>query len=297
MSGHSHHHDHGAPVDYGRIFAIGIGLNLAYVIAQAVFGFLSHSLALVADAGHNLGDVLGLGVAWGAAYLSSRPATPNRTYGWRRTSIMAAMANSIFLLVAVGAISWEAVRRLHRGDAINSEIVIWVAAGGAVVNGFTAVLFMSGRKGDLNIRAAFMHMAADAAVSVGVVVAALAIRATGWFWIDPVTSILINLVIVAGTWSILRESFNLATDAVPDRVDLMAVKNYLVQLPQVEAVHDLHIWAMSTTEIALTAHLVMPAEAGGDNFLRDVCDQLHHQFGIEHSTIQIEQNAATCALA
>ena len=300
MSEHSHSHGHGhshAPADFSRVFAIGITLNLAYVVAQVGFGIYSHSLALVADAGHNLGDVLGLVLAWGASYLVTRPGTPQRTYGWRRTSILAAMANSIFLLVAVGAITWEALRRLHRGDVINPDVVIWVAAAGTVLNGVTALLFMSGKKDDLNIRAAFLHMAADAAVSAGVVVAALAIRWTGWYWLDPATSILINLIIVLGSWNLLRESFDLVTDAVPPRVDFIAVKNYLTQLPQVEAVHDLHIWAMSTTEVALTAHLVMPAEAAGDRFLRQVCDQLHDHFGIEHSTIQIEQNAATCALA
>ena len=294
MSGHSHScaHSH-----YGRIFAIGIALNLAYVIAQVVFGIYSHSLALVADAGHNLGDVLGLVLAWGASYLATRPATPNRTYGWRRTSIMAALANSIFLLVAVGAITWEALRRLRRGDVIDPNIVVWVAAGGVVLNGITALLFMSGQKEDLNIRAAFLHMAADAAVSAGVVLAALGIKWTGSYWLDPVTSLVINAIIVVSTWGLLRESFNLVTDAVPRQVDSAAVRNYLTQLPRVEAVHDLHIWAMSTTEVALTAHLVMPAEAAGDSFLHDVCDHLHHEFGIEHSTLQIEQNAESCALA
>ncbi len=300
MSDHSHSHSHGhahAPADFSRIFAIGIILNFAYVVAQVVFGIHAHSLALVADAGHNLGDVLGLVLAWGASVLVKRPATEHRTYGWRRTSIMAALFNAVFLLVAVGGITWEAVRRLNRGDVVDSNIVIWVAAVGVIINGITAWLFMAGQKSDLNIRGAFLHMSADAAISVGVVFAGLAIRWTGHAWIDPVTSIVINAIIVAGTWSLLRESFDLMTDAVPKSVDLEAVRAYLSGLPAVSAVHDLHIWAMSTTEVALTAHLVLPAGAAGDHFLHDVCDRLHHDFGIGHSTIQIEQDAAICELA
>jgi cobalt-zinc-cadmium efflux system protein len=289
-------HSHPAQ-NFTRIFAIGVALNLAYVAVQVGFGIVGHSLALIADAGHNLGDVLGLVLAWGASYLGRLPATRRRTYGWRRTSIMAALCNAVFLLVAVGAITWEALRRLNRGGTVDSNIIMWVAAVGVVLNGITAWLFMSGRKGDLNIRGAFLHMSADAAISAGVVLAGLAIRLTGWVWLDPATSILINLIIVIGTWSLLRESFNLVTDAVPENVDCIAVEKYLVHLPEVTAVHDLHIWAMSTTEIALTAHLVMPVGAAGDLFLREVCDRLHHDFGIEHSTIQIEQNAETCALA
>jgi cobalt-zinc-cadmium efflux system protein len=236
-------------------------------------------------------------LAWGANFLAKRPPTAHRTYGWRRTSIMAALFNAVFLLLAVGAITWEALRRLNRGDIIDPGVVIWVAAGGVVINGITAWLFMAGGKSDLNIRAAFLHMAADAGISAGVVVAGIAIRLTGWMWLDPVTSILINLTIVVGTWSLLRESFNLATDAVPEKVDLVAVREYLSQLQHVSAVHDLHIWAMSTTEIALTAHLVIPNGLAGDPFLHEVCDHLHHEFGIEHSTIQVEQNADSCALA
>lgn len=296
MTEHTHAHTH-APENFNRVFAIGVTLNAIYVLAQVGFGIFAHSLALIADAGHNLGDVLGLVLAWGASYLVTRPATSRRTYGWRRTSIMAALLNAVFLLVAVGAITWEALRRFNRSEAINPEVVIWVAAGGVILNGLTAWLFMSGRKADLNIRGAFMHMAADAAISAGVVIAGLAIQFTGWVWLDPATSILINIIIVIGTWGLLRESFNLATDAVPANVDLLQVKQYLSELPQVDTVHDLHIWAMSTTEVALTAHLVMPAPAGGDEFLQMVCDHLHETFGIEHSTIQIERNAESCSLA
>jgi cobalt-zinc-cadmium efflux system protein len=293
---HAHAHVHQVP-DSNRIFAIGVALNVAYVLVQVIFGLVGHSLALLADAGHNLGDVLGLVLAWVASHLVKRPATERRTYGWRRTSIMAALLNAIFLLVTVGAITWEAIRRFARGEIVDANIVIWVAATGVVLNGITAWLFMAGRKSDLNIRGAFLHMAADAGISAGVVVAGVAIFFTGWTWLDPLASILINVVIVIGTWGLLRESFDLATDAVPSGIDLLAVRRYLGALPDVSAVHDLHIWAMSTTEIALTAHLVMPAAAGGDAFRRHVCEHLQQTFGIEHSTIQIEQDAETCSLA
>jgi cobalt-zinc-cadmium efflux system protein len=283
--------------NFQRAFGIGIALNIVYVLVQVVFGIFGHSLALIADAGHNFGDVLALVLAWLANHLMKRPATPRRTYGWRRTSIMAALFNAIFLLVAVGAITWEAVRRFLHREVVDANTVIWVAAAGVILNGATAWLFMSGRKTDLNLRAAFMHMAADAAISAGVVIAGVAILLTGQTWLDPLASILINVVIVVGTWSLLRESFDLAVDAVPANVDLLAVKKYLSELPKVAAVHDLHIWAMSTTEVALTAHLVMPNELGGDIFLHDICEHLHRVFGIEHATIQIEQNAESCSLA
>jgi cobalt-zinc-cadmium efflux system protein len=290
------HHDHAAQ-DFSRAFAIGVALNAAYILAQVLFGLVGHSLALLADAGHNLSDVLGLLLAWGAIHLAKRPATPKRTYGWRSTSIMAALLNAIFLLVAVGGITWEAIHRFARGEVVNANIIIWVAAIGIVINGATAWLFVSGHKSDLNLRGAFLHMAADAAISAGVVVAGLAIRFTGWTWLDPLTSILINIVIVVGTWGLLRESFNLATGAVPTQVDAEQVRKYLCGLSAVGSVHDLHIWAMSTTQIALTAHLVMPAAAGGDAFLHEVCDHLQANFGIGHATIQIEQNAESCDLA
>jgi cobalt-zinc-cadmium efflux system protein len=292
----AHAHIHPAP-DSNRVFAIGVALNVAYVLVQVIFGLVGHSLALLADAGHNLGDVLGLALAWVASHLVKRPATERRTYGWRRTSIMAAFLNAIFLLVTVGAITWEAIRRFARGEIVDANIVIWVAATGIVLNGITAWLFMAGRKTDLNIRGAFLHMAADAGISAGVVVAGVAIYFTGWTWLDPLASILINVVIVIGTWGLLHESFNLATDAVPASVNLLEVRKYLSDLPDVAAVHDLHIWAMSTTQVALTAHLVMPAQPGGDVFLQTVCGHLQEVFGIEHATIQIEQNAESCSLA
>jgi cobalt-zinc-cadmium efflux system protein len=290
MSGEHRH-------DFNRAFAIGVALNVGYVIAQVGFGIFAHSLALLADAGHNFGDVLGLVLAWCASYLTKRPATERRTYGWRRTSIMAALVNAIVLLLTVGAITLEAVRRFARAEPVAPNIIIVVAAIGVLLNGITAWLFMRGREHDLNIRGAFVHMAADAAISAGVVIAGAAIYFTGWLWLDPLTSVIINVIIVIGTWSLLRDSFNLAMDAVPEHVDLSAVKKYLAELPNVSAVHDLHIWAMSTTQTALTAHLVMPNEPAGDRFLHDVCAHLQTAFGIEHSTIQIEQNAEACALA
>jgi cobalt-zinc-cadmium efflux system protein len=296
MIEHGCDHAH-APADFTRAFAIGVALNLAYVVAQVLFGISSHSLALLADAGHNFGDVLGLLLAWGAASLARRPSTSRRTYGWRRTSIMAALLNAVVLLVTVGALTWEALRRLAHPHVIDPKTVMLVAAVGVLINGATAWLFASGRKGDLNVRGAFLHMAADAAVSLGVIVAGAAIYLTGWVVLDPLTSIAINVVIVAGTWTLLRESFNLATDAVPANVDLTAVRSYLTNVSGVSAVHDLHIWAMSTTEIALTAHLVVPNESVSDAFLHEVCSSLQREFGIAHSTIQVEQNAAACALA
>ena len=298
MTEHSceHAHTHTSE-DFNRVFAIGVVLNLVYVLAQVAFGIFGHSLALLADAGHNFGDVLGLVLAWGASHLVKRPATIRRTYGWRRTSIIAALLNALFLLVAVGAITWEALRRFAHHETVDANILICVAAVGLVLNGVTAWLFRSGRKADLNIRGAFIHMTADAAISAGVVAAGLAIRVTGWMWLDPAVSIVINIIIVIGTWGLLRESFNLALDAVPATVDLLQVKKYLGELPNVTAVHDLHIWAMSTTEVALTAHLVMPAADGGDAFLYNVCEHLQGTFGIAHSTIQIEQNAESCSLA
>jgi cobalt-zinc-cadmium efflux system protein len=291
-----HARGHGPAEDFSRAFAIGVVLNLSYVVAQVLFGIFGHSLALLADAGHNFGDVLTLLLAWGASHLVKRPSTTRRTYGWRRSSIIAALFNALFLLITVGAITLEAVRRFVQPPNVQANVMIWVATIGVVINVLTALLFAK-HENDLNLRAAFMHMAADAAVSAGVVVAGVAILFTGWAWLDPAASILINIVIVIGTWSLLRESFNLALDAVPENVDVVAVKEYLASLPEVVAVHDFHIWAMSTTEVALTAHLVMPNESRTDSFLRDVSEHLHTAFGIEHATIQIEQNAESCLLA
>jgi cobalt-zinc-cadmium efflux system protein len=297
--GHAHHHGHGhAPADFGSAFAIGIGLNVAFVVIEAVFGVLSNSMALIADAGHNLSDVLGLVVAWGANVLARRPPSERYTYGLRGSSILAALFNAVFLLVAVGAIAWEAVQRFAAPQPVGGGTMIAVAAAGIVVNGATAWLFASGRKGDLNIRGAFLHMIADAAVSAGVVVAGLAILATGWQWLDPVVSLIIVAVIVWSTWGLLRDSLSMSLAAVPPGVDAAAVRNHLQALPGVAGVHDLHIWAMSTTETALTAHLVMPGGHPGDAFLREASEDLERRFRIGHATLQIEvDEESACRLA
>jgi cobalt-zinc-cadmium efflux system protein len=282
-----HGHNHGA-ADYGRAFAIGVVLNLGFVVVEFLCGQLAHSLALVADAGHNLSDVLALLLAWGATVLARRRPTPGRTYGIRRSSILAALVNAIVLLVAVGAIAWEAVRRFSEPTPVAGKTVIGVAVIGMVINTATALLFLSGRKGDLNIRGAFMHMAADAGVSLGVVLAGVAIFATGWVWLDPVVSVVIVVVILIGTWDLVRDAVNLALDAVPESVNLHGVGQYLAGLPKVVDVHDLHIWGMSTTETALTAHLVMTEAVCDDAFLARIEGELYTLFGIEHTTIQVE---------
>lgn len=286
-SDHSHGHNH-RQVNYNRVFVIGIALNSGFVIVEALYGFLAHSLALLADAGHNLSDVLGLLLALGASILARRPATQRHTYGLRRSSILAALLNAIFLLIAVGGIAWEAVQRFNNPSPVAGGIVIGVAAVGIAINTTTALMFMSGRERDLNIRGAFLHMASDAIVSCGVVLAGIAILITGWLWFDPVVSLIIAAVIVFGTWELLRDSINLALDAVPQNIEPLAVRTYLAELPGVTQIHDLHIWAMSTTETALTAHLVMPTGYPGDAFLAQICLALHDQFGIEHTTIQVE---------
>ncbi len=287
----AHSHSHSEP-SYQKAFAIGVGLNLLYVGAEAAFGFKSDSLALLADAGHNLGDVLGLLLAWGAHYLSRAPATSRRTYGWRRTSILAALANAIVLLLAVGGITWEALQRLRAPQPALGSTIILVAAVGVVVNAVTAWLFVAGRKKDLNLRAAFLHMAADAGVSLAVVGAGIAIAYTGLLWIDPVTSLAVAAVILVSTWSLLRDSVNLAVDAVPKGINPGEVENYLAGLPGVTEVHDLHIWPLSTTQTALTAHLVRPGSISDDQFLACICSEVHERFGIDHSTVQIEQSEA-----
>jgi len=291
--GHSY-----APADFGRAFAIDITLNVAFVILEAVCGVLANSVALLADAGHNLSDVLGLVVAWGAAALSRRPPSARYTYGLRGSSILAALFNALFLLVAVGGIAWEAMQRMLNPQPVQSMTVIAVASAGIAINGFTAWLFMSGRKTDLNIEGAFQHMAADAAVSLGVVIAAVVILATGWLWLDPLVSLGVGAVILWGTWRLLRESVALSLNAVPAGIDRSAVEAFLEGLGGVESVHDLHIWPMSTTETALTCHLVMPSGHPGDEFLMHAAHVLQHDFGIGHVTLQIEIDRATaCALA
>ncbi|MDB5563924.1 MAG: cation diffusion facilitator family transporter [Tardiphaga sp.] len=278
-------------------FAIGIALNSAFVVVEAIYGFASGSMALVADAGHNLSDVLGLVAAWTAAVLSQRAPTPRFTYGLKGSSILAALFNAVFLLVAVGAIGWQAILRLFDPQPVAGVTVMVVATIGIAINGITAWLFASGRKGDLNIRGAYLHMVADAAVSAGVVLAGLVILCTGWTWLDPVTSLLISALIVWGTWGLLRDSTAMSLNAVPRGIDPAAVRGYLEQCSGVSQVHDLHIWPMSTTEIALTCHMVIPAGPPGDAYLMDVAHRLKRNFGIEHATIQVETTPASpCSL-
>lgn len=285
--GHGHGHEHG-PSNYGRAFAIGITLNLGFVLAELVYGILAHSVALLADAGHNSSDVLSLVLAWGASLLARRKPSRRYTYGLRRFSILAALLNATLLLVVTGGISWEAIQRLGEPGPVAGGTMIAVASVGVVINTATALLFMSGRKADINIRAAFMHMAADAMVSLGVVLAGIAILVTRWLWLDPAISLFINAIVVIGTWQLLKDSFNLAIDAVPSGIEPRAVQTYLAELPGVVAVHDLHIWAMSTTETALTAHLIVPTGNLGDAVLSRISMELHDKFGIEHTTIQVE---------
>jgi cobalt-zinc-cadmium efflux system protein len=296
--GHSHAGHSHAPATFGRAFAIGIALNTAFVIAEAGYGVLANSTALLADAGHNLSDVLGLAVAWIAAVLSRRPPTPRLTYGLRNTSILAALSNAVMLLIASGAIILEAVQRLLHPEPVATVTVMVVAAIGIVINGVTAWLFASGRESDLNIRGAYLHMASDAAISAGVVVAGAVIMLTGWLWLDPLTSLVIVAVIVVGTWGLLRESTAMSLAAVPAGIDPAAVRAYLGGRPGVSSLHDLHIWPMSTTETALTAHLVIPAGHPGDAFLTEICAELSRRFSIGHATLQIETtDTVICALA
>jgi cobalt-zinc-cadmium efflux system protein len=291
--GHTH-----APANFGAAFAIGVGLNTAFVIIEAIFGFASNSMALVADAGHNLSDVLGLLVAWAATILSRRAPSARFTYGLRGSSILAALFNAVFLLVTVGAIGWEAIQRLLHPEPVGGMTVMIVAGVGIFVNGVTAWLFASGRKGDINIRGAYLHMASDAAVSLGVVVAGLVILFTGWTRLDALTSLIISGVIVAGTWSLLRDSMAMSLSAVPPGIDPEAVRGYLEKCTGVVQVHDLHIWPMSTTEVALTCHMVIPAGQPGDAYLMEIAQHLKEDFGIHHATMQVETDlGSACALA
>lgn len=300
--GHGHGHGHGhshAPKDFGTAFLIGILLNAAFVATEAVFGIMGHSLALLADAGHNLSDVLGLLLAWGASVLVKKAPTNRFTYGLRSTSILAALINAVLLLLVTGGIAWEAIMRFQRPGNVESMTVIIVAAVGVVINVATALLFMSGRNGDLNVRAAFTHMAGDAVIALGVVGAGFAIMYTGWQWLDPVVSLVIAVLVVFGTWGLLRDSVNLALHAVPGGIETEQVRTYLDSIEGVTEVHDLHIWGMSTTETALTVHLVFPAGYPGEQPRNHIASELHKRFGIGHSTIQIEVAATghACDLA
>ncbi len=299
---YSHDHPHGhahAPASFGFAFALGTALNIGFVIVEAAFGVLSGSTALLADAGHNLSDVLGLLIAWGAATLSKRAPDGRYTYGLRGSSILAALGNGLLLMVACGAIAWEAVQRIAEPAPVAGATVSIVAAIGVVINGFSAWLFLAGSKGDLNIRGAYLHMAADAALSLGVVISGLAIMASGWTWIDPIVSLVIVVVIVIGTWSLLRESVQLSMAAVPPNVDAGKVQAFLAGQPGVTEVHDLHIWAMSTTETALTVHLIRPDATIDDAWLDAIVHELHDRFSIEHATIQLESGRGphACPLA
>lgn len=303
---HAHAHGHGHGHVHGRLhggaftraFAIGSALNLVYVAVEATMGWQLDSVALLADAGHNLSDVLALLLAWGGAALAQRAPTARHSYGLRGSTILAALANAVLLLLVIGAVAWEAIGRLRAPAPVAGGTVAMVAAFGILVNGATAFAFMRGRDTDLNVRGAYLHMLADAGVSAAVVAGGLTMRATGWLWIDPVMSLIVVLVIGVSTWGLLRDSVNLALHAAPAGIDPQAVQHYLESLPGVEAVHDLHVWGMSTTDTALTAHLVRPNVADDDAFLRDVAQALHDRFAIEHVTLQVERCASPpCRLA
>lgn len=289
---HHHHHDHGDHSheisQFGGAFFIGILLNTSFIVAEIIYGLAANSLALLADAGHNTGDVLGLIMAWGSVVLAKRQPTERYTYGLQSSTILAALANAMTLLVVCGGIGLEAILRFSNPEPTKSTTMMIVAAAGIFVNGITALLFFKGRHDDLNVRGAFLHMAGDALVSLGVVVSGAVMMMTGWLWLDPLLSLIISAVIILGTWNLLKDSFGLALHAAPKHIDTVKVKNYLANLSGVTAVHDLHIWAMSTNETAMSTHLLMKDKHPGDAFLKEVAEQMEHLFRIGHSTIQIE---------
>ncbi|MGR8998907.1 MAG: cation diffusion facilitator family transporter [Gammaproteobacteria bacterium] len=293
-----HHHHHVSPNNQGRIFALAIILNTVFIVIEFSYGFIANSTALVADASHNISDVLSLLLAWSAILLTRKQPSQRYTYGLRSTSILAALANAMLLLVVSGGIAWEAIHRFSQPPAIDSLTVSVVAAVGIAVNGLSAWLFMKGSKKDLNIRGAYLHMAADTAVSLAVVISGVAIFYTGWYWLDPVISLLIVIVILAGTWGLLLDSLKLALNAVPEGIDVPAIHEYLNQLSGVTDIHDLHIWGLSTTETALTVHLVMPGGHPGDAFMDDIVQTLNEHYSVHHSTLQIEQGTTnhSCSL-
>jgi cobalt-zinc-cadmium efflux system protein len=287
--GHAHGaHHHAPPEKLTAAFSIGIALNLIFVVIGVVAGFVANSTALLADAAHNLGDVLGLGMAWGATVLARRARTARRTYGLRRTTIFAALANGGLVLFAIGGVVWEAIQRLSSVHPVDGGLVAIVAAIGVVLNGLAAMMFAKRRDRDINIRGAFLHLVADAAVSAGVVIAGLVVWRTGWAWLDPATSLAVSVIILHGTWKLVREAFDLLLDAVPPHIDPEAVEHYLAGLHDVREVHDLHVWSMSTTEVALTAHLVLPWPIAQPEFLSSIHHELEHRFGIHHITLQFE---------
>jgi cobalt-zinc-cadmium efflux system protein len=291
VTGHHHSHHGDKAAGYGRAFAIGVVLNSGFVLVEAAFGVLSGSMALIADAGHNLSDVLGLLIAWGAAIMAARPANARFTYGYKASAMLAALANAGLLLIATGAILFETIQRLFDPEPVTGLTMVVIAGVGIGINGATALLFARGRKSDINVRGAFLHMAADALVSLGVVIAGALILWTGAWWIDPVASLVIVVVIGAGTWGLLRDSVKMALLAVPDTIPESEVRAYLAGLPGVTAIHDLHIWPMSSTETALTAHLVMPGGHRGDGFLHEISHELEDRFHIGHTTVQVETGA------
>jgi cobalt-zinc-cadmium efflux system protein len=282
---HDHSHEVG---NYNRAFAIGISLNIVFVAIEAGYGVLADSLALIADAGHNLSDVVSLLLAWGASVLARKAATEKRTYGFRKVTILASMASAVLLLVALGSITWEAVGRFLNPQPVDGMTVIYVAGIGVVINTLTALLFVKGQKHDLNIRGAFLHMAVDAGVSLGVVIAGIFVLYKGWLWIDPVVSLAIVAIVLIGTWGLLRDSINYAIDAVPNNIDTAGINQYFLSFENVSRIHDLHVWPLSTNETALTVHLVVNNESLDNSFLKNLEKHLHDHFNIGHSTIQIE---------
>ncbi len=284
--GHEHHKHE---IDYNSVFAFGIILNVGFILVEVVFGLLAGSLALLADAGHNLSDVIGLILAWGGIYLATLKRTEKRTYGWKKASILAALVNSVILFIAIGGIGLEAIKRFVSPEPVGGVTIIIVAAVGVVINSITALLFIKGRKHDINIRGAFLHMAADTGVSLGVVLAGVGIYFTGWYLLDPLVSFIIAAVILFGTLGLFRDSFNMTMDAVPVGIDVGEIKEYLSGLPGIVDVHDLHIWAMSSTEVALTAHLIKPDHTNDDELIKEASERLHDKFGIGHITIQWER--------
>ncbi|WP_318479145.1 cation diffusion facilitator family transporter [Photobacterium leiognathi] len=291
---HSHHHHEHSVSNYNSAFAIGIALNLIYVVVEAVYGVITDSLALLADAGHNLSDVVTLVLAWGAFALAKKAATDQRTYGFRKVTILASLTSAVLLLLALGAIAWEAIQRFSDPRPVAGTTVMVVAFIGVLINAATAMLFAKGQKHDLNMKGAFLHMAGDAAVSLGVIISAFIINITGWDWLDPATSLAIVVVILIGTWGLLKDSINYSLDAVPSNVDMAGLKAYLAALPNVTTFHDLHVWPMSTTENAMTVHLVVDDYLQAQSLADEIKHHVHDHFDIEHVTVQIEAADCVC---